>query len=329
MRRKTKEELERSQESISYIPDDILKNRADVADRAKYYDKFYPYMFIEDVKLRIMPIGGRASKKEFNISLEPPDPKVQKIIENAISPDRYHHDLAGIICDFVADCAVHLLIFETVTYEVVYLSEPKNGKTVGFELVQINPYTLVHRGNLLLQYSPDEHAKRLSERRCIELKPERILTFRLPLNIQGKLDHIMESMRILEFTSPDFFMKELAAGFRKTPYNVTTHHHLRNVALAKVTKDLGWDARNSFEKEASEYYLIYRYLKFEKFRIELRDSILDTLNAGLELVGKQLGFNTKILVNGLPTLDDVQTAYDHLTKGDIPFGEILEPFEGF
>ncbi len=329
MRRKRQEELERSQESVSYIPDDILKTRTDVADRAEYYDKFYPHMFIEDTKLRIMPIGGRVSKKEFNISLDPPDPRVQQIIEKAISPDRYHHDLAGIICDFIANCAVHLLIYETVTYEIVYLSEPKKGNPVGFELVQINSYTLVHRGNLLLQYSPDEHAKRLSERRCIELKPERILTFKLPVNMQGKMDQIMESMRILSLTSPDFFMKELAAGFRKTPYDVTKHYHLRNVALAKIMKDFGWDARNSFEKEASEYYLIYRYLKFEKFRIELRNSILDMLNDGIERAGRELGFNVKILVSGLPTLDDVQNAYNHLQQGDIPFGEVLEPFQGF
>jgi len=329
MRRKRQEELHRSQESVSYLPDEILKNRTDVANRAKYYHEFYPHMFIEDVKLRIMPVGGRVSNKKYNISLELPDPNLQQIIEDAITPDRYHHDLAGAICDFVADCAVHLLVFETVTYEIVYLSEPKNGKTVGFELVQINPYTLVQRGNSLSQFLPNEYTKKLSERRCIELHPERILTFKLPVNAQGKLDQVMESMCILSLTSPDFFMKELAAGFRKTPYDVTTHNHLRNVALAKVTKDFGWDARNSFEKEASEFYLIYRYLRFEKFKIELRNSILDTFNAGLELVGKQLGFNIKILVNGLPTLDDVQSAHDHLIKGDIPFGEILEPFHGF
>jgi hypothetical protein len=329
MRPKRQKELERSQKTASYIPDDILKNRNDVANRAEYYNEFYPHMFIEDVKLRVMPIGGRVSKKEFNISLDPPNPEVQQIIENAISPDRYHHGLAGTICDFVADCAVHLLIFETVTYEIVYLSEPKNGKTIGFELVQINPFTLVQRGASLFQFLPAENTKKLSERRCIELQPERILTFKLPVSIQGKLDQVMESMRILSLTSPDFFMKELAAGVKKNPYDVTAHHHLRQVALAKVTKDFGWDARNSFEKEASEFYLIYRYLKFEKFKIELRSNILDTLNDGLELVGKQLGFNAKILVNGLPTLDDVQSAHDHLIKGDLPFGEILETFQGF
>lgn len=41
---------------------------------------------------------------------------------------------------------------------------------------------------------------------------------------------------------------------------------------------------------------IHHYLKSAKFRIELRNSILDTLNAGLETIVKQLGFNIKILV---------------------------------
>ena len=147
----------------------------------------------------------------------------------------------------------------------------------------------------------------------------------LCVNCSGKF----HDLRILGLTSPDFFMKELATGFRKTPYDVAKHYHLRNVALAKITKDFGWDARNSFEKEALEYYLLYRYLKFEKFEIELRDTILNTLNAGLELIGKQLGFDTKILVNGLPTLDTVQTSYSHLQRGDVTFREVLEPFQGF
>ena len=81
MKRKRKEELDRSQKSVWYMPDDLLKDRTDVADRAKYYHEFYPYMFVQDVKLRIMPIGGRVSKKEFSILLDPLDTKVQQLIE--------------------------------------------------------------------------------------------------------------------------------------------------------------------------------------------------------------------------------------------------------
>lgn len=329
MRRKREEELDRSQKSVWYMPDDLLKARTDVTDRAKYYGEFYPTMFIQDVKLRIMPYGGRVSKKEFSILLDPSDSKIQKLIEEGISPDEYHHDLAGIICDFVADCAINLLLYETMTYEIVYLSEHKSGKFVSFKLVQIDPYTLVQQGNRISQLLPDERGTELSKRDKITFEPERVITFTLPVSIQGKMDQIMESMVILSKTTPRFFMEEMAAGKRVTAYNVTTHNHLKNVALARITKDIGWDGRWSFDKDALEYYLIYRRIQFETFLIELRDSILETLNAGLELVGKQFGFNNKILANGLPTLENVQTAHNHLAKGDLPFGEILEPFQGF
>ena len=329
MRKKQKEQLERSQKSVSYTPDDILSNRTDVSSRVRYYDAFFPHMFIEDVRLRILPNGGRAWMKELEISLDPPDPRAQQLIEKAISPDGHHHNFAGAICHFIANCAVHLLIYETDTCEIVYLSEPENGKTVGFELVPINPYTILYRGNSLSQFLPDDHSTNLRERRRMELRPEHTLTFKLPAGIRGKLDAVMESMSILGPTSPEFFMKELEAGSRKTLYDVARHQHLRNVALARITRDLGWDARGSLEKEVSEYYLVYRHIKFERFKIELRDSILDTLNAGLDLAGRQLGFSTKITLKGLPTFDDVQTAHNHLAKGDVPFGEILQPFRDF
>jgi hypothetical protein len=329
MKRKREEKLDRSQKSVWYMTDDLLKARTDVTDRAKYYGEFYPTMFIQDVKLRIMPYGGRISKKEFSILLDPPDPKIQKLIEEGISPNEYHHDLAGVICDFVADCAVNLLLYETMTYEVVYLSERKSGKYVGFELVQINPYTLVQHGNRISQLIPDERGIELSKREKITFEPERLITFKLPVSLQRKMDQIMESMVILSKTTPDFFMKEMASGKRVTAYNVTTHNHLKNVALARITKDIGWDGRWSFDKDALEYYLIYRRIRFEKFLIELRDSIIKTLNATLELVGKQLGFTNRILINGLPTIDDVKAAFDHLSKGDIPFKDVLEPFQGY
>ena len=171
MKRKAKEELERSQKSVSYMPDDVLQNRTDVVNRAEYHTEFYPSMFIEDVRLRIMPIGGQVSKKEFNISLDPPDPRAQQIIEKAISRDRQRDNFARIICDFISNCAAHLLIYETETYEIVYLSEPESRKTVGFEFVQINPFTLVERGDSFSQFLPDQHSTKLKKRRRIELQP--------------------------------------------------------------------------------------------------------------------------------------------------------------
>ena len=63
MKRKRRPELERLQDSVSYVPDAMLRNGTNIPDRSKYFDKFLVHMFIEDVKLSIMPIGGRSSKK--------------------------------------------------------------------------------------------------------------------------------------------------------------------------------------------------------------------------------------------------------------------------
>src|SRR5208337_4313626 len=46
-------------------------------------------------------------------------------------------------------------------------------------------------------------------------------------------------------------------------------------------KKIGWNVRQLFEDDMLEYYILHRRLLFEKFKIELRQSILATLNIGL------------------------------------------------
>jgi len=330
MKRKRRTNLERSQDSVAYVPDAVLKNRTNISNRSEYLDKFYARMFIEDVKLGIMPFGGRTSKNQFLVSLEPSNSEAQQIVEAALSPGEYRNGLTSEVCDFVAQCAVELLLFDTSTYEIVYLSEEEAGKLVGFEFVRINPITLFRRGNVLRQVLPDELATKLGKPGYTEFKPERILVFKLPTNIQGKIGPLMKSLAVLSPpTMPDFFMNELASGSRDTPYDAKAHIHMHKVALANATKLFGWNARLMVLGESLEYYFVHRSLLFEQFKIELRETILETLNEGVNRAGGQLGFQAQIRVTGLPSMIDVSTAFDHLQKGDIPFVDILEPFRGY
>ena len=327
MKRKDGSVLERLQDSVSYYPDAAFIDKRGIPNRSKYFQQLYTHMFIEDVKLGIMPIGGRTHKKQFTIALEPSDPNWVQIVESALSPDEYHHGLASEVCDFVSQCAVELLLFDSSTFEIVYLSEQKSGKLAGFEFVHINPVTIVQKGNTLLQVLPNELAAKLGKPGQIELKPERIIAFHLPCGFRDKMDELMELLSILSSpVAPDFYMKEMASRSIKTPYEVKTHIYNHKVALASATKLYGWNARLIFQEEVLEYYLIHRSLQFEQFRIELRDTILETLNQGIKRAGGQLGFDTQIIVNGLPTLNDVKIADDHLQKGDLRFAEILETF---
>jgi len=124
-------------------------------------------------------------------------------------------------------------------------------------------------------------------------------------------------------------MEDLAAGTKRTSYDTKAHIYTHSVALASACKLLGWNARQLFQKEALEYYLIHRELSFEHLKIELRDGILQTLNEGIERAGKVIGFSGRIEIEGLPTIRDVESARNHLEAGDLPFNKILEPFLGF
>lgn len=331
MKRRRSPEFKRMQDSVSYFPDEDFVKRVGIPNRAKYFHQLYPHMFIEDVKLGIVPIGGRIySSKPFNVVLEPSNADLERIVVSSISRDDYPSGLPSEVSDFISQCAVELLLFDTSTYEIVYLSEEKDGKLVGFEFVHINPLSLVKRGNTLLQVLPSELATKLGKPSQINLKPERILTFALPGSYWAKMSELMELLSVLSTpTAPNFYMEELASGAMKTPYDVKAHILMHKVALAKATKPSGWNARWMFQDAALEYYLIHRNLTFERVKIELRDSILATLNEGIERAGQELGFTTKIVIGGLPTIADVRAANDHLQKGDIPFAEILETFRRY
>ena len=65
---------------------------------------------------------------------------------------------------------------------------------------------------------------------------------------------------------------------------------------------------------------------FEKFKIEVRDSLLSTLNEGLDRAGERLRMHGQIEVEGLPTLDEVEQAQLDLKSGKRSPKEILDQF---
>lgn len=327
MSRRQHSDFERLQESVYYMPSGEIADKATISNRYEYVHKLYPYMLIQDLHTGIMPISGHSSKRQYHISLEPHNPKAEKVVRQALSPRDYYRNLPSVVSDFIRDCAVTLLIYETANYEIVYLRESKTKTIKGFELFRINPGTLIHKGNILLQNIPAEIAKKVAKPQQIELNLEKILEFSLPPEYRGKMLRMIECLGVLSRpTAPEFFMQELATGLRKSRYDVKVHRYIHNLALANVTKIIGWNARQLFRDEALEYYLIHRILSFEMFKIILRDSILKQLNVGIDRAGKVIDFKGQIVLTGLPEINDVENARRHLKAGDATFKEILEPF---
>jgi hypothetical protein len=97
-------------------------------------------------------------------------------------------------------------------------------------------------------------------------------------------------------------------------------------AVAEATRRFGWNARNV--QQYNGYHLTYRQLQFERFLCELRSVLTESAQ---EIVSKgcgMLGVEASLVIEGLPTLEDIARAQHELAEGKRSFGDIMESVRG-
>ncbi len=293
-----------------------------------YFRYLFPGQLINDVRNTIMPIGGLAGKKNFSARIIPEDKKIEKLVKDALPGRGSYGDLKESISGFFGDCAQTMMSYEKAVWEIAYLSEVEDETFVKFDFIFISPETIIRRRGKLIQYVPKKIAEELDCSQYIELIPENILIFELPGYVKKKFRNIMDSLVALsDIGMPDFYRQSIMSHKPKqTFYDPEKHIEKQKLALAYATRTIGWNARNWLKDDMLDFYYLHRRLLFEKFKIDLRNEILDTFNKGLEIAGEKLNFNAKLVIEGLPTLEDVYDAQAHLQSGDVPLGKILDPF---
>jgi hypothetical protein len=317
--------LQSSQQSIFYYSDVVGQNDAVLRRRPDYLRCLYPSMLIEDVAYHILPSSGHNTA--FRVTLEPAEAKAEKLIAAALNRDDYHIDLASATRNFLVQCAQTVMAYGEATYELVYLSNRDDGTVVEFQLAYIQSLTVMRRRDQMVQYIPAEVARARKGSQYIPLEPDRIIMFPLPASVQRDYGPMMEGLAFLSnHKIPDFVFQVGDDGSRQTPFDSTAHIHLEKQALAEAGKPIGWDARGLFREETLEFYDLYRALAFERFKIELRTTLLEKVNEVLTFAGQKVGFSGQLQISGLPTLKEVEVAQAHLSAGDRPFQEILKPF---
>lgn len=321
MKKKFKDGLISSQKSVPFY------NEADphLKDKSRYYYVADASMLIDDVQLSILPFPERA-KAKYKIKLTSSDATVEALIIDAIETRYGRDELTFSIYEFFKQCAGVLMAYGQAGYEIVYLSTSE-GKIESFRLSLIAPSGFVAKKGKFQQYQmmPTSDGPNLNER-FVDLPADSVLLFQLPENMRARHDEMMQS---LVFVGENIFPKfAIPNMFKPTvPFSHDDYSLSRNIAVAKATQHIGWNARNYRTEYRFEHYVWHRQLIFYRFLCNLREGILRTLNEGLTRIGERMGFSAELSFENLPGADGVDTALKKLHDGDLKtFSEVLDPF---
>ncbi len=325
MRQYRSADLESSQKSIWYWSGQGDED-AKLGARPDYYSLSHTHMLIQDVSNAVLPVPGY-TKAKYEIQLVPTDANLEELIVKALKDRGHRRSLTDAAYDFFQECASTMTAFGRADYEIVYLSNAE-GKIVTFTLSRIQPLTLVSRRGRVWQYVPKRiaHERDLSSQ-YVELVPLDILSFRLPIHFQRKHRQMMESLAFMSINFlPDFTMSNLK-GETRVPFDLGEFSRVQKIALARSTREIGWNGRQLFRERTLEYYFFYRHLVFERFKCEMRNSIVETLNLGIQRAGAKIGFEGSLNIVGLATLADIEHALSRLEDGGgDSFDEVMKPF---
>lgn len=295
------------------------------AYRKSPFDEMYPHMLIEDVGLRIMPLGRRWTERDFAVVLEPASDRLEELVSQALEP-KGREGLTDAVCDFVRETAQVVMHYGRAIFELIYYRD-ENDVIAAIEFGYVPPDSITIDGARYVQQIPAELAAQWEIATEISGPASDLMIFESPLQAPTLHRMLMSLAEVGRPVLPDFVEKQML-GEENVGYSSADDIRFTNLGLAEASRAVGWDMRSMLTSDDSflEYYVIVRRLRFERFLIQFRDRLIDQLNSYLRAIGKVVGETGQLTLTGLPTEADVDTAEAALGRGDRDFKDILEPF---
>jgi hypothetical protein len=289
------------------------------------FDELYPHMLIEDVGLRIMPLGRRWSDRDFSVELQPSSEKLEELLSDALESGG-REGLTDAVCEFARQTAQVVMHHGRAIYECVYLRD-EGGAVAALQFDYVPPDSITIYGDTYTQRISGELAAQWEIPTEIQGPANDLLLFDAPVDAQALHKMLMSLAEVGRPTLPDFVQKQIT-GEENVGYSSTDEIRFRQLGLAEASRDIGWDMRSMLAGDDYflEYYAIVRRLRFERFLIRFRDRIIDQLNAQLVGIGEVLNESGRLVLKGLPTEADVDAAEASLAKGDQSLKGLLYPF---
>ena len=285
-------------------------------------DNLNVHMFTEDVHLGVMPIGGwRLGDREFRVVFKGTEKARDRAEILLSSLARYgSDDPARLICDVVNEIALYLAWRGRAVYELV-TDEMKGKGDCEISLHDFTSERLIQVPGFYVQRVPRPDREQF-KRRFVFIPSREVWEVSMPLCLGGARGYGTMLCRLARFDTvgPDFYRTDLERG-RWEPYlDFGSYVRIMEARAARLTKLWGWNRRDANLEGQTEFFYFYRTITFAWAKAVLREHIVRELN---RLLGR-LGIESRVVVSGLPSPDEILGVRRELLEGKVQFGEAYE-----
>lgn len=295
-------------------------------------DNRYQAWFAEDVAKGLFPISGTVRQNPV-FQLLPKNEHFSETIQIAFAPFDWNagsrRTISSVLSGFGNRTAYRLLIGGSATVEVAPILD-ENAYTNRF---MVRPVDGVKSfAGLMRQWIPWNPQPNLAEleipkptaQRPIRIPSERIVRILLPRKYQ-RIPQELKALRHFRKIVPDFALDNFNPdGSFKVPVDFAELSATKHRAVASTTQSTGWDGRGIFRNEVTGHYMMRRFLRFEEFRIRLREAVLSAINRILAIMGEKTEFCGEVTIHHLPTLNKVEASRRDLAEGKLGYSKMVK-----
>jgi hypothetical protein len=273
------------------------------------------YMFIKDIQLNIMPIGGISKQEKFSIKFQgrrSDCDKAKKLVRQLGEFDKYEE--SEMSCDAVDNVVKNIVWDGQAYYEIV-----KDKKQT-----YLNSFTsrnLFKIFNWYIQIIPPKD-RGLWKRKYSIINKKDVWKIKIPKKLGGKKKYkkIIKNLGNYDGFGPKFYTQNMKNGVFDTSFNFLDYRRKSKIYVNLSTKNWGWNRRDWSQDNCTEFYTFYRMLNFKYAQALLRESIIEEINCLL----KRLSINCKLIMKGIPTSKKILKIRKKMVLGQISFNEVSD-----
>ena len=279
-------------------------------------------MFVQDVPLAVMPIGGESLQSpDFSVTIQGgPEhtTRVTAMLKSLTSTDWDDwRNLEALLSDSVEQLARNLAWHGRAIHEII--RDEANGEAR--LLHGFTPRRLFRIFGGYIQIVPKAD-RGIWEKYCVIIPEKDIWDITMPKRLGGYQGYraMLRKLARCPDPAPPFLMDRVSRQEWPVYFNFQLNVREIETFVAKIMKRWGWNHWDNNLEYRTEFYWNYRNITLKWAHAYMREHIINELNQ----LFQRLHIEAKIVVTGLPTARKILEIRQQMYEGKISFDDAFK-----